>query len=158
MHKGIVIEIKDQIILIMTPDGQFKQIAKQARSYQIGEEITYVDTYRKPYLNWRSPRPFAIAAASVFCIMVIALLSLFGDGISANKVAAYVTVDINPSIEVGIDKNENVIEVRGINDAGVMLIKNMTFKGLTLEDFSELIVQKIEEFHYWDNGHADILM
>jgi hypothetical protein len=54
MSKGIVIEIKGQSILIMTPDGQFKQIAKQERSCQLGEEISYVDTIKKPLYNCSS--------------------------------------------------------------------------------------------------------
>ncbi|MEX1031565.1 MAG: anti-sigma factor domain-containing protein [Paenibacillaceae bacterium] len=158
MHKGIVIEMKEQIILIMTPDGQFKQIAKQERSCQLGEEISFMDTFKKPLLNWRSPGPFAIAAASVFCIMIVALLSIFSDGISTNKVVAYVTMDINPSIEVGIDKEEKVIEIRGINNDGVELLKDVVYKGLSLDAFSDLIVQKIELGHYFDNGKTNIII
>jgi hypothetical protein len=158
MQKGIVIEMKEQTILIMTPDGQFKQITKQERSYQLGEEISFMDIYKKPLFNWSSPGPFAIAAASVFCIMIVALLSIFGDGISTNKVAAYVTMDINPSIEVGIDKDENVIEIRGINEDGVNLLKDVVFKGVSLDAFSDLIVQKIELGHYFDNGKTNIII
>lgn len=158
MHKGIVIEIKEQSILIMTAAGQFKQIAKQERSCQLGEEISYVDTFKKPLLNWRSPRPFAIAAASVFCLMIVALLSIFGEGMATNKVAAYVTMDINPSIEVGIDENENVIEVRGINDDGLELLQDLAYEGITLEAFSDLIVQRIELGHYLDSGKANIII
>lgn len=158
MHEGIVIEITEQSILIMTADGQFKQIAKRERSCQLGEEISYADTFRKPLLNWRSPRPFAIAAASVFCLMIVALLSIFGEGMATNKVAAYVTMDINPSIEVGIDENENVIEVRGINDDGLELLKDLAYEGITLEAFSDLIVQRIELGHYLDSGKANIII
>ncbi|MEX2415949.1 MAG: anti-sigma factor domain-containing protein [Paenibacillaceae bacterium] len=158
MHKGIVMDIAEQSILVMTPDGQFKQIAKQDRSCQLGEEISYVDIIKKPSMNWRAPRPFAIAAASVFCLMIVALLSILGEGGSTNKVAAYVTMDINPSIEVGIDENEHVIEVRGINDDGLELVKDLAYEGLTLEVFSDLIVQRIELGHYLDSGKANIII
>ena len=158
MNKGIVIEITEQSILIMTSDGQFKHIAKQERSCQIGEEISYVETYRKPLKNWRSSRSFGIAAASVFCLVIIAVLSILGVGNSSAKVAAYVTMDINPSIEVGIEKNEQVVEARGINEDGIELIKDLAYEGLTLEAFWEIIVERIEQGHYLDSGDANIII
>ncbi len=158
MSKGVVIEIAEQSILVMTPDGRFEQVAKLGRICQLGEEISYVNTYKKPLSRWRIPRPYALAAASIFCIMIFAVLSIFGEGGSTNKVAAYVTMDINPSIEVGIDKNEYVVEVRGINDHGVELLKGITFDGLSLEAFSDLIVDRIEQGHYLDSGKANIII
>lgn len=158
MSRGVIIEIAEQSILVMTTDGEFKQVAKQGRNCQLGEEISFVDTYKKPLINWRAPRPFAIAAASIFCLMIVAVLSFFNEGGSSNRVAAYVTMDINPSIEVGIDKIENVVEVRGINDDGIELLKDITFDGLTLDAFSDLIVQRIELGHYLDSGEADIII
>jgi hypothetical protein len=157
MQRGIVMEITTQSIVVMTSEGQFKQIAKHGRSCQIGEEIAFVESYSRPRMNRFIRQPFAIAAASVFFLVILAALSIFGEGTSP-RVAAYVTMDINPSIEVGIDNNENVIEIRGINEDGVKLLGNLDFEGLTLEAFSEQLVQRIEQGHYLDSGEANILI
>lgn len=63
-----------------------------------------------------------------------------------NKVVTTVTLDINPSIQFGLNYKRDVIKVEGLNEDGKTLIKEENLKGDDIEDaieeITELVIQK----------------
>ncbi|TBL70558.1 anti-sigma factor domain-containing protein [Paenibacillus thalictri] len=141
MNKGVVMEITDKHIIVMTPEGQFEKLARKKRQCDIGEEIVFASTS----INWRSPSvagKSALAAAVVFCLV---LFGSFAGKLGTPDVVAYVSMDINPSVELGIDDMENVIELRGLNQDGAELIQAVEFKNKKLEDVTGTLLDKAEQ-------------
>ncbi|SDE23470.1 Anti-sigma factor N-terminus [Paenibacillus sp. UNCCL117] len=140
MNKGIVMQITSKHLIIMRADGRFERVSRRKRTCQIGEEIEY----DKPGVNWRSSSvagKSAIAAAVVFCLVVFAS---FNGKLGSPEIVAYITMDINPSVEIGIDVQENVLELRGLNEDGNLLIEAVEFKGRNLEQVTERLLDNAE--------------
>lgn len=80
--------------------------------------------------------------ASVFVLAII-MISLLSSNTSNPVVASTVTIDINPSIQITLDEDDNVINVSEINADGVLLIESTrTFRGLTLDETIEIIIEQ----------------
>ncbi|NOU96319.1 protein RsgI [Paenibacillus sp. LMG 31456] len=153
MNKGIVMEMTDKSIIVMRQDGKFDKISRKNRTCEMGEEILYADAG----VNWANPSVAgrsAMVAAVVFCLVVFAS---FAGKIGSSEVVAYVSLDINPSIEMGIDEKEQVLELRGLNDDGSELIQTVDFKGKTLEKVTASLLDKAEQKSL-AKGEADIVI
>lgn len=59
----------------------------------------------------------AIAAVLVLIVAGVFAMKTFG-GSSADTLAAVVSLDVNPSIELNVDKDENVLSAKGLNADG----------------------------------------
>jgi len=79
--------------------------------------------------------------ASVF-VLAIVLFSILSSGPSIDSVvASTVTIDINPSIEITLNDNDEVINITAINSDGELLIdRDIKFKGLSLDRTIEIII------------------
>lgn len=154
MNSGIVMEVKNKHIIVMTPEGRFDQIPAKNRSCQVGEEISFVPRhFRFRYPTFSTISVFT--AAVMFCMILFSTLpGLFAD----KTVVAYVSIDINPSVEAGIDGKNIVREARGLNDQGNTLIRSLKFKGESITDFTETLVKKAEEQQYLKQGEGDIVI
>lgn len=154
MNSGIVMEVSNKHIIVMTREGLFERLPARNRSCQVGEEITYAplhSRFRYPALSTVS----IFTAAVMFCLILLTTLpGLFAD----KTVVAYVSIDINPSVEVGIDGKKIVREASGLNDQGTELIRALKFKGKTISEFAEALLQKAEEKQYLKQGEGDIVI
>ena len=112
MKKGVVLSVNKFSITLLTPDGEFDKSRRLNRNYEIGEEIYYkpVENPLKSFLNF-SGNKTAVISAVVTCIMLFSIMiPQF-----STQVSAYMTIDVNPSIELGLDDELKVVELRGIN-------------------------------------------
>ncbi|MEX2460516.1 MAG: anti-sigma factor domain-containing protein [Paenibacillaceae bacterium] len=155
MSKGIVMEVDASVIIVMTIEGRFTKIPLEQRTCQIGEEIVFTEV--KPSVR----KPWIIAGSFVAMAAAILLL-LFnmnpGSTVMANKqIVAYVSIDINPSVEMGIDEHDIVLEIRGLNPDGEELIRNINFAGKSIDTLMEDLLQKAEE-KYLSKGEGDIII
>lgn len=87
--------------------------------------------------------------ASVF-VLALVLFSLLSSGTEVIPVvASTITIDINPSIQITLDDDDNVINVSAINKDGELLIdQDIKFKGLSLDRTIEIIIAKALELGY----------
>ncbi|NLP36315.1 MAG: hypothetical protein GX892_04155 [Thermoanaerobacteraceae bacterium] len=71
------------------------------------------------------------ALAAVFVLIVISTTgySIYG----ARMVDAIVSFDVNPSLELKVNKNEKVLAATPLNEEGQLVIGNMDFKNIDLE-------------------------
>lgn len=153
MNKGIVMEITKKNIIVMRPDGRFQRLARKRRNCEIGEEITFADEG----INWRSPSVAgrsAIVAAVVFCLV---LFASFQGKLGSSEVVAYISIDINPSVELGIDSRERVLELWGLNEDGAELIRAVDYKKKPLETVTAGILNQAEQKAF-SKGEAEIVI
>lgn len=60
----------------------------------------------------------------------------------------YLIVDINPSIQLTLDKNDKVVEVTPLNSDGDILISELKLKKLSLEEAAKIIIKEAVEMGY----------
>ena len=118
---------------MLTPDGEFIKINREHKNYNLGEEIPIKNNVAdlKPGMNsgWKRKALLSVLAAT---LMVVA--SFTPNLISGSKVSAYISMDVHSSIELGITEELEVIEVKGINQEGKHIVKNLDeWQGKDLE-------------------------
>ncbi len=71
------------------------------------------------------------------------------------KVFAYVSVDINPSLEASVTKDLRVIDLRACNDDGRRILKEMKrWENKHLQDVIRTIIKQSQEDKYLTNDKA----
>ncbi|MEV5026165.1 anti-sigma-I factor RsgI family protein [Paenibacillus sp. LPE1-1-1.1] len=153
MKRGVVMSIHKQHAVVMTADGQFLQAPIQGMP-QIGEEIIFEEEYKKP----RTVKPVYWYGSAAAIIMVLFLPLLLIMQRDAHPVVAYVSMDINPSVELGVDENEKVRELRALNEDGEQIIKGLQFEGVNVETVAAAILERAKGSHYLDTPNKDIFI
>ncbi|MEK7020608.1 anti-sigma factor domain-containing protein [Bacillus sp. FSL K6-6038] len=145
MNKGIVMDIKKHSIVVLTPDGEFITFKRKSHSYMIGEEISFnVQEQRVPRFSIPSfLKPASLLVACFLCVF------LFFYNQPEEKAFAYVSIDINPSLEASVTKDLRVIDLRACNDDGKRILKEMKrWKNEPLQDVVRTIVKQSQEDGY----------
>jgi hypothetical protein len=153
MNKGIVMEISESSIIVMNPEGRFEKLPRGTRNCEVGEEILFAPVkrrFRVPQMTIAS----GLAAAIVLCFVLVSTLT---GTVPGGQVVAYVTIDINPSVEIGIDNEEIVQDLKGLNSDGDDLIRALVFKGKSLEKVTSDILDKAEQGAL-AKGEGDIII
>ncbi|MGX1194365.1 anti-sigma factor domain-containing protein [Metabacillus sp. SLBN-84] len=152
MKKGIVVDRNDDYVTLLTPDGQFLKAAKQKRSYELGEEITFFqlsDTSERAsksvsIFNLRGIRNGLLAVAALILIF-FTLLPVLND----DRVYAYMTIDINPSFELQLNEELKVIRIEPMNEDGkAMLAELKDMNKRSVSDVFSTIVDKSRSLGY----------
>ncbi len=99
----------------------------------------------------------AIAAVFVLLIAGIFLAKNFQGG-SSGTLAAVVSFDVNPSIELSVDKNEKVLSAVGLNDDGREVLNGMELKDTDLDVAVNAIVGSMLQHGYLDDMANSILL
>ncbi len=96
-----------------------------------------------------------MAASAVLCAGVMTVsLAACNFGNKEEEAAAFVSLDINPSIELTLDKNDKVISVYGANEDGqVLLYKEDGIIGADVETAVGKITSLAVEYGYLDEGN-----
>lgn len=149
MKKGIVLSVNKFSITLLTPDGEFEKTRRLQRNYEIGEEIIYQpsENLLKSFLYF-SGKKTAVISAVVTCIMLFSIIIPH----FSTHVSAYMTIDVNPSIELGLNDHLQVVKIRGINTDGQLVISHIQeWKNKDVSDVAENIVLKTKELGYMDD-------
>lgn len=156
MKRGIVMSVHDHYAVVMTADGQFLRAPLQG-SPQIGEELVFEEEARVKRRTGISRTAYRYAAAAaMFCLLTIGGIAYSIQ--NANPVVAYVTMDINPSVEIGVDGKERVRALRALNEDGAEIIADIDYKGKDVELVAAAILDHANQSHYLDAPHKDILI
>ncbi|MBJ7986942.1 anti-sigma factor domain-containing protein [Bacillus cereus] len=154
MNKGIVMDIKKHSVVVLTPNGEFITFKRQVHSYMIGEEILFNKQEQ------RAPRfsiPSFLKPASLLVTCFLCVLLFFYNQ-PEEKVFAYVSVDINPSLEVSVTKDLRVIDLRACNDDGRRILKEMKrWENKDLQDVIRTIIKQSQEDKYLTNDKQVML-
>lgn len=153
MNKGIVMELSENSIIVMNPEGRFDKLPRGTRSCELGEEILYAPVKRR----LRVPQMAIVSGLAAAIVLCFVMVSTLTGNVAGNSVVAYVTIDINPSVEIGIDNNEVVRDLHGLNTDGENLIASLVFKGKSLADVTSDILDKAEQGAL-GKGEGDIII
>lgn len=159
MKKGIIMQIDDAYLTLLTPEGEFKRARKQDQPYSIGEEIHFFPAGNAGLLNpfWKvknfMKRPVWVAAFALL-ILLGTLIPMYQN----SKAYAYMSIDGNSSLELGINKKMQVVNLTAYNKEGKKVISQlMNWKYEDVCKLTQTILTEIEKNGFLkDNKHIII--
>jgi len=154
---GKVIDLDDKTAIIMTDDFAFLNVIKTPKM-EIGLKVQVLESdIIEPK---RLQRRYLSGAAVAACfVMVLSLVLMFINGNTARKdIYAYVSVDINPSIELSIDYNNKIAEAMALNQDATTVLQELELKGKTVAEALEEVVQKSKEYGFIAKEKENIVL
>ncbi len=156
MFKGIVMEVKDDYVIVMKEDGTLVRIKdkdglKLGKSIFFFEEDVYVKKETAKVIPFRKYILPLGAIAALFIILIGPIMNMFSTRM--NNVYAVLTFDINPSIEFELDQNGIIKNVKGINDDAIALGLDK-IKGMTFEEGTMALKDLLSQNNYLNNNNA----
>ncbi|SFG50851.1 Anti-sigma factor N-terminus [Desulfotomaculum arcticum] len=135
--RGMVMEIKGKHCIVLTNDGRFLKVPLPREGTDVGREVTVRS------LSLASFKPLMAVAS-----LLVAVLAWFVFQMLTPVAAAYVAIDINPSIELGVDKKDIVISAKGLNQDGELLLQNINLNKQPLEECLRKIIDQAIQSRY----------
>ncbi|KHO61477.1 anti-sigma factor N-terminal domain protein [Thermoanaerobacter sp. YS13] len=129
--KAVVVQKEKNKTYVMTEKGEFKCL-KNLQNVNVGETIELNENF----VVFKSTAKILIAA-SILLALIFTIINF-----KSAEVYAYVYIDINPSIEISIDKNGKIINALPLNEDGKKILDKFPYKGL---DITTFINQTVEE-------------
>ncbi|WP_368659080.1 anti-sigma factor domain-containing protein [Metabacillus halosaccharovorans] len=161
MKKGVVVDLDDDFVTLLTPDGQFLKASNKEGNYELGEEISFfpladkreeaatrtkraIDHTFLKSIRTRTARVGALSAVAIIFFM-ISFLPLFNN----DKVYAYMSIDINPSFEVSLDDHLKVISLVPLNDEANNIMKSLNeWEKKPLNEIVQIIISECKSDGY----------
>ncbi|EEL44740.1 Membrane associated protein [Bacillus cereus Rock3-42] len=147
-------DIKKHSVVVLTPNGEFITCKRKGDSCMIGEEISFDEQEQKAS---RFSIPYFLKPASLFVACFLCALLFFYNQ-PEEKVFAYVSVDINPSLEVSVTKDLRVIDLQACNDDGRRILKELKqWENKQLQEVIRTIIKQSQEDKYLTNDKQVML-
>lgn len=114
------------------------------------------------YMEKKKNRGFT-AFAAVAAVFVLLIAGIFiaknnGLGTSSNALAAVVSLDVNPSIELKVDNDEDVISATGLNTDGKKVLEGMDLEDTDLDVAVNAIIGSMLKHGYLSEMQNSILL
>lgn len=151
--KGLVVEIAEKYAIILKNNGQFEKVRNN--NFQVGYEIN-LEQYNGFFdgiIRNTDPIRKIISIAAVFIIV----FGLSYAAYSYSMPYTYVSMDINPSIEIAANIFDRIINIEGINGDGKKLISSKQYKNKKVRDGIGDIIKSAVEEGYIKSGDSNIL-
>ena len=153
-------DINEDFLTLLTPDGEFLRACNHHKHYVIGQEIDFFPVSQNEkkfslidYLQ--GFRRKSVLAAALLCVFIFAAIFPF---FSEDKVYAYMSIDVNPSIELGVNEKFQVIEIIPYNNEGKLIIASIPkWKKKNIHELTSEIIHEIKVKGYIKNNHEVIL-
>jgi len=137
IYRGNIIEVKSDSLIVMLDNCTFESV-KKFKGLEEGMEIYFEerDIIRKSNLNLKN---ITLVAASIFLFIVTSFYGV--DVWNTNyRAIALISVDINPSVEIKINKNNNVINAIALNEDA----KKLPLKTLKNQPLAEALEELVD--------------
>ncbi len=146
-RRGLVLEIKKGRATLLCPGGEFRAAAvPDGAHWVVGQEVRLDHSMaaRGAWRNWLSARP-AVAALALLVALVAVGMPVAGRIYNRPlATVAYLSVDINPSFEVGMDARGRTSSVTALNDDAAKLIQGRSFSGPVHKVVSQLVEMAVD--------------
>lgn len=150
-------DMNERFLTLLTPEGEFVQINKKEQFYELGQEISIPiqEKQSSPFITFlQSFKGKSLVAATMACMLALVTFIPFTD----NDVYAYMSIDVNPSIELGVNEDLQVIEMIPYNEEGKQIVDEL--KGWKNEDITivtEKVLTSIKENGYLEKEHQIVI-
>ena len=147
-------EINRRFLTVLTPDGEFLHVRRQDQLYQVGQEINFST---KELEKKRVPFSMPIKVALTACAFVLVFISII-PVYQANQVYAYMSIDVNPSIELGMNENLKIVELIPYNKDGEKIVNMLSnWKRKDIDEVTLAIMNEINKQGYTKKNHEVVV-
>ncbi|GAE88572.1 anti-sigma-I factor RsgI family protein [Acetivibrio straminisolvens] len=138
---GIVYEIQGKKAIVFTTDSEFVIIHRR-KDMCVGQQVSFEneDIYNVNRRRFIYTAAAFSSVAAVFVVMFLYFQSSFLR--STDNIYGYIDIDINPSVELVIDENYRVLEVKPLNKDGVRLTEGLNLESKKVESVVAELVRK----------------
>ena len=142
MKTGIVMQIKDKTAVIMDTDGEF--IERPARpDWQKGDVVSWKDARRS--------RNFRIFYAAAACFILFCIAGLGGYRLYTME-TVLISMDINPSLELSVNRFGKVISVTAYNADAENLVFAQEVNGLSYQQAIDRLLESEDMRPYLESN------
>lgn len=145
--RGVVCRVKSRSAVVLTPDFEFVEIRKRP-GMQTGQEVRFAAEDLVRYR--RTGRLTALAAS--FVVLLLAAFLAFPRFSPEPAVYAYVGVEVNPGIELALDRALKVVGVEALNAEGAGLLPALNLAGMPAPEAVAGVVRACLEQGYLGVG------
>ncbi|NLW11463.1 MAG: anti-sigma factor domain-containing protein [Clostridiaceae bacterium] len=149
MNTGIVMDIEGRFTYVFTSDCQLIKVRKN-NSHFVGQQITVSNRDRtagdrlSQSFSRISAKGYALAAAAAVVVIIAAVL-LATSPWQGNPAVTYMSVDINPSVELALDAEHRVVDTRPLNPEAKTLLEHVSLDGLLYNQAIEAWVRTVRD-------------
>lgn len=150
--KAVVLEIKEKWAAVLCEDGVIRKVKKG--NFKVGDSFDFEAESHKKVVSIGSLRRNMVGSAAALFLIVAGVAGTY----SYNNVLAcsYVSLDINPSIEYTLNRQDKLVAVKGLNNDGqkiadeLLSVRKVTLKE-ALQETKQLLTQK----NYLKSGSSE---
>src|SRR5262249_32450640 len=102
-------------------------------------------------------RAFLSAGVSAAALLLL-VWGLWAFALRPPQVVAYVTMDVNPSVEMGLDAKEKVRKLRAVNEDAKPIIAGLIYRGKDVETVTEEIAEKLVAAHILNVEDGEVVI
>lgn len=121
MNTGVVMQIENGRAVVLGAGGQFLRLKAQT-GWQVGDTVAFKKPVEKKKI-W-----YGITAVAACFVLVLGLV--YGGAPAFFQPSSVIGIDINPSIELRLDKEGAVAEAVGYNPEGEAIVQQVELEGL----------------------------
>lgn len=152
-YTGSILELKGKKAVVMTDTCDFISIKRQPDMF-VGQQIKFKKS-EVVNLNKHYTKYFALIAS----VFLLAFASIFYLHIfSPSSVYAYIDVDINPSLELSIDRDSEVLGVKPLNHDAKALLKDLYLESLPVSQAISIVVEASKKQGYISPGKENAVL
>ena len=147
MPRATVLKSSPGRAVIMTEQCEFKEI-KTDRLLQVGEEIEYDE----PLTLWTGKKAVTALAVAACVVLLLFLTYRVIGYLPAKNIYACVDLEINPSLELGVNRSLRVLESKSFDQEANAILAAVDPEGKKLETVISSIVRQAKVEGYLREG------
>jgi hypothetical protein len=142
-NTGIVMQIEKKYAFIMTNRGEFLKVKITKPIPNVGEVYTGEIAKEMPFYKYTA------AAASLLFVFLSGTASY-----AYYTPTASVVVDINPSIELRVNRWDRILKTIPLNNDGEKVLASLNIKNKVLSDGLDLIVEEAQKDNFINDSYT----
>lgn len=150
--KAVVLEIKEKWAAVLCEDGVIRKVKKG--NFKVGDSFDFEAENHKKVVSIGSLRRNMVGSAAALFLIVAGVAGTY----SYNNVLAcsYVSLDINPSIEYTLNRQDKVVAVKGLNNDGQEIVDELlSVRKVTLKEALQETKQLLTQKNYLKSGSSE---
>ena len=150
--KAVVLEIKEKWAAVLCEDGVIRKVKKG--NFKVGDSFDFEAENHGKVVSIGSLRRNMVGSAAALFLIVAGVAGTY----SYNNVLAcsYVSLDINPSIEYTLNRQDKVVAVKGLNNDGQKIADELlAVRKVTLKEALQETKQLLTKKNYLKSGSSE---
>ncbi|MGG1574145.1 anti-sigma factor domain-containing protein [Fictibacillus sp. NRS-1165] len=147
MKNGVLMEVKKGKAVLLTKDGCFITVRVPRGEHPVVGMEYSISRFTKSRVRRLL---FPSLSLTIGALLIYVLFSgVYPLGRNDNTVAAYVSFDVNPSLETGVNHDLQVIKVKAYNAEGKKILQSLNHKkNVSLSQFASSLLNAYESKGY----------